>query len=148
METPTPRGPYPTDVTDEGWAFAAPYLSLLDPDAPQRRHDPREVFDALLWIVRAGSPWRTLPNDLPPWAAVHQQTQRWIEAGCFAATVHDLWVLLHTPEGRVPDSTAMVFGGRTLRSSPESGHHAGYDGHKLTKGDEVHAAVDGIGPLA
>ena len=38
MET---RKPYPTDVTDEEWAFVAPYLTLLDPDAPQRRHDLR-----------------------------------------------------------------------------------------------------------
>jgi transposase len=53
MET-QPRTPYPTDVTDEEWAFVAPYLTLMAPDAPQRRHDLREVFDALRWIVRAG----------------------------------------------------------------------------------------------
>jgi len=35
-----------------------------------------------------------LPNDLPPWAAVHQQTQRWIAVGCFEAIVHDLRALL------------------------------------------------------
>ncbi len=75
------RTAYPSDVTDEEWAFVAPYLTLLDPDAPQRRHDLREVFDALRWIVRAGSPWRMLPNDLPPWAAVHQQTHNKRSAG-------------------------------------------------------------------
>jgi transposase len=26
-----------------------------------------------------------LPHDLPPWAAVYQQTRRWLEAGCFEA---------------------------------------------------------------
>lgn len=41
------RKPYPTDVTDEEWVFAAPYLTLLWADAPQRVHDLREVFDAL-----------------------------------------------------------------------------------------------------
>jgi len=75
MENPTPRKPYPTDVTDEEWAFVAPYLTLLDPEAPQRRHDLREVFNALRWIVRAGSPWRMLPTNFPPWAAIHQQTR-------------------------------------------------------------------------
>ena len=44
MDAPTPRKPYPTDG---GWAFAAPYLTLLDPASPQRRHDLREVFNAL-----------------------------------------------------------------------------------------------------
>ena len=52
--------PYPTDVSDEEWAFVAPYLSLIRPDAPQRRYDPREVFNGLRWIMRTGSPWRYL----------------------------------------------------------------------------------------
>ncbi|HLM77706.1 MAG TPA: transposase, partial [Rubrobacteraceae bacterium] len=68
------RKPYPTDVSDEEWAFVAPYLALVREDAPQRIHDLRKVFDALRWIVRAGAPWRMLPNDFPPWEAVYQQT--------------------------------------------------------------------------
>ena len=64
------RKPYPTDVCDEEWAFVAPYLALVREDAPQRTHDLRKVFDALRWIVRAGAPWRMLPNDFPPWEAV------------------------------------------------------------------------------
>ncbi|MGF6528047.1 transposase [Variovorax sp. PvP013] len=35
-------------------------------DAPQREHSLQEVFNALRWIVRAGSPWRLLPNGFPP----------------------------------------------------------------------------------
>jgi len=147
METPAPRKPYPTDVTDEEWAFVTPYLTLLDPDAPQRRHDLREVLNALLWIVRAGSAWRMLPTNFPPWAAVHQQTQRWIAAGCFEDMVHDLRALLRTAQGREPDPTAVILDGRTLRSTPESGHRAGYDGHKRTKGSKVHVAVDTLGHL-
>lgn len=59
------RNPYPTDVSDEEWAFVAPYLILLPEDAGQRRHSLREVFNDLRWIVRAGAPWRMMPNDLP-----------------------------------------------------------------------------------
>ena len=32
-----PRKPYPTDVSDEGWSFAGPYLTLMEEAAPQRR---------------------------------------------------------------------------------------------------------------
>jgi transposase len=70
----TTRKPYPSDVSDAEWAFVVPYLALLPEDAEQRKHDLREVFNALRWLVRAGAPWRLLPNDLPPWAAVYQQT--------------------------------------------------------------------------
>src|SRR5688572_27112157 len=73
METQLlPRKPYPTDVSDDEWAFVAPYLSLMTPDAPQRVYDLREVYNALRWIVHTGAPWRYLPGDLPPWQAVYQ----------------------------------------------------------------------------
>ena len=79
------RKPYPSDVSDDEWAFVAPYLTLMTEDAPQRDHSLREVFNALRFLVRTGSPWRYLPNDLPPWYTVYQQTMRWIKAGCFEA---------------------------------------------------------------
>jgi transposase len=141
------RKPYPTDVSDEEWAFVAPYLALVREDAPQRTHDLRKVFDALRWIVRAGAPWRMLPNDFPPWEAVYQQTQRWIAAGCFEAMVHDLRTLLRLASGRSESPNAAILDSRTLRSTPESGHRGGYDGAKRKKGSKVHAAVDTLGHL-
>lgn len=69
------RKPYPSDVSDDEWAFVATYLTLMTEDAPQREYPLREVFNGLRWIVRAGAPWRMLPNDLPPWEAVYQQTR-------------------------------------------------------------------------
>lgn len=141
------RKPYPSDVTDEEWAFVAPYLTLMREDAPQREHDLREIFNALRWMVRAGSPWRYMANDLPPWEAVYQQTQRWIKAGVFEAIVHDLRELLRMVEGRTPDPSAAVIDSRTLQSTPESGHRAGYDGAKRKKGSKVHMAVDTLGHL-
>src|SRR5918997_5011070 len=122
------RKPYPSDVSEEEWAFAAPYLALVREDAPQRNHDLREVLNGLRWIVRTGSPWRYMPNDLPSWEAVYQQTQRWLKAGVFEAMVHDLREVLRLAQGRAPYPSAAVLDSRTLRSTPESGHRAGYDG--------------------
>ncbi len=84
------RKPYPSDVSDEEWALVAPYLTLLPEDAGQREHSLREVFNGLRYIVKTGAPWRWMPNDLPPWAAVYQQAQRWLKAGCFEQLAHDL----------------------------------------------------------
>ena len=84
------RKPYPSDVGDEGWALVAPYLTLLPEEASQREHPLREVFNGLRTIVKTGAPWRWMPNDLPPWAAVYQQAQRWLQAGCFEKLAHDL----------------------------------------------------------
>ena len=143
----TNRKPYPTDVTDDEWTFVAPYLILMTPDAPQRTHDLRDVFDGLRPMVRAGAGWRLLPHDFPPWAAVYQPTQRWIRAGVFESMVHDLRVLLRLAAGRNAEPTAAIFDSRTLQSSVESGERAGFNGHKQTRGSKVHIAVDTLGEL-
>ena len=141
------RTPYPSDVTDEEWAFVVPYLTLMTEGAPQRTHDLRDVFNAMRWVVRAGSPWRYLPHDLPPWQAVYQQGQRWLAAGVFEAMTQDLRRVLRLLDGRHEEPSAAVFDSRTLRSTPESGGRAGYDGAKKTKGSKVHQAVDTLGYL-
>ena len=141
------RKAYPSDVTDDEWAFVAPYLTLMTEEAPQRDHSLREVFNGLRWIVRAGAPWRMMPNDLPPWFTVYQQTQRWINAGVFEAIVHDLRALLRLAKGRKEQPSAAIFDSRTLQSTPESGERAGYDGHKRKQGSKTHIAVDTLGHL-
>lgn len=141
------RKAYPSDVSDEEWAFVAPYLTLMTTDAPQRVYDLREVFNGLRYIAKAGSQWRLMPHDLPPWHVVYQQTQRWVQAGVFEAMVNDLRAILRMAQGRNAEPTAAILDSRTLQSTPESGGRAGYDGAKRKKGSKVHVAVDTLGHL-
>jgi transposase len=138
---------YPSDVSDDEWAWATPYLTLMTEAAPQREYKLREVFNGLRWMVRAGAAWRMMPNDLPPWAVVYQQTHRWLKAGVFEAMVHDLRELLRLTAGRNAQPAAAILDSRTLQSSPESGERAGYDGAKRKRGSKVHLAVDTLGHL-
>ena len=148
MKDRTPgRRPYPSDVSDEEWALVAPYLTLMDENAPQRMYALRDLFDALRWMVRSGASWRMLPHDFPPWEAVYQQMRRWTAAGVFEELVHDLRSVLRLCAGREAEPTAIILDGRTLQSTPESGARAGYDGHKRKKGSKVHMAVDTLGHL-
>ncbi len=119
----------------------------MDEDAPRRKYPLRALFNGLRWIVRAGTPRRLMPRDLPLWHAVYEQTQRWIRAGCFERLVDDLRVLIRIGEERDPQPTAVIVDSRTMQSSPESGGRAGYDGHKRRKGTKVHMAVDTLGEL-
>ena len=145
--TQAARKPYPSDVSDDEWAFVAPYLTLMTEDAPQRKYPLREVFNGLRYVVKTGGQWRWLPHDLPPWPMVYQQARRWLAAGCFEAIVGDLRALLRLAAGRRPDPSAAIFDSQTLQSTPESGGHGGYDGAKRRKGSKVHAAVDTLGHL-
>ncbi len=144
---PDARKPYPSDVTDEEWSLVIPYLTLMREDAQQRQHSLRELFNGLRYVIRYGIAWRAMPNDLPAWFAVYQQAQRWLAAGCFEALAHDLRAVLRLASGRRAEPTAAIIDSRTLRSTPESGQRAGYDGAKRKRGSKVHLAVDTLGHL-
>ena len=141
------RKPYLSDVSDDEWALVAPYLTLMPEAAGQREHALREVFNGLRYVIKTGAPWRWMPNDLPPWAAVYQQAQCWLAAGCFEELAEDLRTVLRVAAGRKARPSAAILDSRTLRSSPESGARAGYDGAKRKKGSKLHLAVDTLGHL-
>lgn len=69
------RKPYPSDVSDYEWALVAPYLAPAR-NRRQRERPLCEVFNGLRYVVKNGIPWRAMPNNLPLWAAVYQQSQR------------------------------------------------------------------------
>ncbi|GJE71708.1 hypothetical protein CHKEEEPN_3255 [Methylorubrum podarium] len=72
-------------------------------------HPLREVFDGLRHVVKTGAPWRWMPHDLPLWAAVYQQAQRWLSAGCFEQLAEDLRAVLRLAAGREAEpSTAIL----------------------------------------
>jgi transposase len=141
------RTPYPPDVTDDEWSLVVPYLTLMTEEAPQREHPLRDLFNGLRYVIRYGIAWRAMPHDLPPWSAVYQQSQRWLAAGCFAALAQDLRAVLRMAAGREADPTTAIIDSRTLRSTPESGTRAGYDGAKRKRGSKLHMAVDTLGHL-
>ena len=90
-------------LTDEEWAFFAPFVIEQGPTRGRPPTDHRRVLDAVFWIARTGSPWRNLPEQLGRWASVYKQFLRWTRSG--------LWdVLLETlaGSGAVPDTVQMV----------------------------------------
>ena len=144
---PNRRKPYPSDVSDDEWSLVLPYLMLMREDAAQREHPLRELFNGLRYVIRYGIAWRAMPNDLPPWSAVYQRAQRWLAAGCFESLARDLRAVLRLAAGRAAEPSAAIIDSRTLRSTPESGQRAGYDGAERKRGSKLHMAVDTLGHL-
>jgi transposase len=83
------RKPYPWDVTDDEWSPVVPYLTLMTEEAPQGAYPLCELFSGLRYVVRCSIAWRAMPNDLPPWSAVYQQTQRWLDVAAQSPSIAD-----------------------------------------------------------
>jgi len=77
-------------------------------DESQRAHPLREVFNGLRYVVKSGAPLHWLLYDLPPWAAVYQQAQRWLSAGCFGRLAEDLRAVLRLAAGRKAEPSAAI----------------------------------------
>jgi Transposase DDE domain len=70
-----------------------------------------------------------------------------LAAGCFESPAQDYRADLRMAAGRDADPTTAIIDSRTLRSTPESGPRAGYDGVKRKLGFKLHLAVDTLGHL-
>ena len=69
MEATTPA--YPTRLSDAQWATLAVYFAADPPLWRARKTNLRAVVEAILYVLRAGCPWRMLPSDFPPWQTVY-----------------------------------------------------------------------------
>jgi len=118
------------------------------PDIDERGSPPASIRAARdVQCASVDGPGRSLPTNFPPWELVYQQTQRWLNAGCFEAMVNDLRSVLRVARERQSQPSAVILDGRTLQSTCESGPRAGYDGYKRKRGSKVHIAVDTLGYL-
>jgi transposase len=50
----------------------------------------REIVNGIFYVMRAGCPWRLLPNDLPPWGTIYRWFAAWCDDGRFERINHAL----------------------------------------------------------
>ncbi|HEX8315353.1 MAG TPA: transposase [Flavisolibacter sp.] len=52
------------------------------PGAGRRRVDVRKVFEAVVWILNTGAPWRSIPEGIyPSYQTCHRYFQQWARSG-------------------------------------------------------------------
>ena len=62
---------YPSDLTDDEWAYVKPLLPPAKPGGGKRRTDMRAVMNGVMYLLSTGCQWRYLPKDFPPYSTVH-----------------------------------------------------------------------------
>ena len=85
-----PATRYQTDLTDAEWRVIAPHLPKPCAMGRQRAWPMREIVNGIFYVMRAGCPWRLLPNDLPPWGTIYRWFAAWRDNGCFERINHAL----------------------------------------------------------
>jgi transposase len=82
-------------VSDELWGRVEALIPLAERSAGrayQRRPGggrkpvmPRQVFSAIVYVLRTGCPWKALPRELGSASTVHRHFREWEQRGFFSA---------------------------------------------------------------
>ncbi len=81
------------ELADKQWSRLEPVIlqSVPKKDSRGRRpRDPREALNGILWALRAGAPWKDLPDRHPPRQTCRRRFQRWVKAGVFRYIIEAL----------------------------------------------------------
>ena len=109
------------DLTDEEWA-------LLEPELPVARKsgraDDRRVMNGIFDVLRAGVPWRDLPDQYGPYTTVYNRFNRWSRRGIFkrifealAAKSRDNIQFIDSTIVKAHRAASGAKGGRKIRQS-------------------------------
>ena len=111
-------------MSDEEWAFFAPFVVVAGPKSGRPPSDHRLVLDGIFWVARTGAQWRDLPDHFGKWSSVCRQFRRWTLSGLWdvlldalneTEAVPDTVQMIDSTVVRAHHHAAGAKGGRTIR---------------------------------
>ena len=101
-------------LTDGQWEVMKLFLNWQR----KRKHDLREIFNAILWITRTGCQWRNLDSSFPPWKSVYYYFEKWGKDGTLEKMCQTLNVLERLQLGREPTPSLGIVDSQSVKLSP------------------------------
>jgi transposase len=112
---------YPSDMTDDEWALAAPLIPPAKRGGRRREVAVREVLNAIFYVLWTGCQWKALPKDLPPKSTVHDYLELWNWDGTLERIHHALYVAVREKEGREASPTAAIIDSQSAKGALKGG---------------------------
>jgi putative transposase len=134
---------YPTDLTDTQWQYIEKVLLF---EQRKRKHDLKEIFNGIFYLVKTGCQWRMLPKDYPKWELVYYYFRKWSFYEEFDLLLSRLRESVRVkrkqnkePSLGIMDSQSVKWGNNKALND--------IDGNKKVKGIKRHVVVDKNGFL-
>jgi putative transposase len=118
------REPYSSDLTDAQWALVEPMLTRprrSDGRGRPREVDVREVLNAILYVLREGCRWRSLPHDFPNWNTVYWYFAKWSDDGTLVRIHDTLRRQVREQMGRDPEPSAVIIDSQSVKTTAKGG---------------------------
>jgi putative transposase len=99
---------YPTDLSDAQWSLLESHLPIPKRRGRPRVHSPREILNAVFYVLKSGCQWRMLPRELPPWRTVFHYFRTWRIDGTWEGMNRAMRRRLREELGRDPKPSAGI----------------------------------------
>lgn len=134
---------YPTDLTETQWQYIKKELMLQD---RKRKHDLRNVWNAIFYLVKTGCQWRMLPMDFPNWELVYYYFRKWCVLEEFDLLLGNLRSTVRVNLDQNTCPSLGIMDSQSVRCGNNLALN-GVDGNKKIKGIKRHLVVDKNGFL-
>jgi len=134
---------YSTDLTENQWKVIENILN----DNRKRKHDLRDIFNAIFYLLKTGCQWRMLPSNFPPWNTVYYYYRQWKNNGLIEEIHEVIRNIVRKITGRQESPSDACIDSRSVKTSRSGGVCRGVDGGKKIKGHKQHIVTDTLGLL-
>ena len=131
---------YPSDLPDAEWPLLEPHLPAPKRRGRPRLHSPREILDAVFYVLKTGCQWRMLPREFPRWKAVLHYFRTWRIDGTWEILNRAMRERLRV--GRDLDPSAGIVDSQSAKTTGVGDEQRGFDGGKKVRGRKRHLLVD------
>lgn len=114
---------YPSNLSSSHWQYISKFLDVQR----HRKHDLREVMNAILYIVKSGCQWRMLPSDFPKWQLVYYYFALWRRSGLFELMQEALMEKARVAGGKKERPTAGIIDSQSVKPLLVSAQNKGFD---------------------